>query len=63
MKKQYQAARVPAWGRSGPLVYSDGQLLFVPGLGIDARRHAAPATPALQLRWVAQPAKGGVVGR
>jgi len=63
LKKQYQAARVPAWGRSGPLVYSDGQLLFVPGLGIDARRHAAPATPALQLRWVAQPAKGGVVGR
>jgi tRNA(Ile)-lysidine synthase len=62
LKKQYQSARVPAWGRSGPLVYGDGQLLFVPGLGIDARRHAAPATPALQLRWVAQP-KRAVVGR
>jgi tRNA(Ile)-lysidine synthase len=63
LKKQYQAARVPAWGRSGPLVYGDGQLLFVPGLGIDARHHAAPAAPALQLRWVAHPAKGAAVGR
>ena len=37
LKKQYQAAGVPAWQRGGPLLYSDGQLLFVPGLGIDAR--------------------------
>jgi len=58
LKKQYQAARVPAWGRIGPLLYGDGQLLFVPGLGIDARRHAAPSDPTLQLHWVASPAKG-----
>jgi len=64
LKKQYQAARVPTWGRSGPLVYGDGQLLFVPGLGIDARRRVAPATPALQLRWVvAGPAKGAAGSR
>ena len=65
LKKQYQAARVPAWGRGGPLVYSDGQLLFVPGLGIDARRCAPPAppvTPALHLRWVPHTGKGAAKG-
>ena len=35
LKKQFQAARVPAWQRGGPLVYGEGRLLFVPGLGID----------------------------
>lgn len=62
LKKQYQAARVPTWGRSGPLVYSAGQLLFVPGLGIDARWCAMPASHALQLRWVASPAVGPAKG-
>ena len=37
LKKQYQDAGVAAWQRNGPLVYADGKLLFVPGLGIDAR--------------------------
>jgi tRNA(Ile)-lysidine synthase len=55
LKKQFQVARVPQWSRGGPLVFSDGQLLFVPGLGIDARRLAAPAARALQLRWVPEP--------
>lgn len=51
LKKQYQAADVPAWERGGPLVYSGGQLVFVPGLGIDARVQAAPGQPQLGLRW------------
>ena len=37
LKKQYQAAGVPAWQRDGPLLYAGEQLVFVPGLGIDAR--------------------------
>ena len=51
LKKQYQAADVPAWERDGPLVYSGGQLVFVPGLGIDARALALPGQPQLGLRW------------
>jgi tRNA(Ile)-lysidine synthase len=51
LKKQYQAADVPAWERDGPLVYSGGQLVFVPGLGIDARAQALPGQPQLSLRW------------
>ena len=56
LKKQYQAARVPQWDRVGPLVYGGGELLFVPGLGIDGRRLSAPGTHALELRW--RPAQG-----
>lgn len=51
LKKQYQAAEVPAWERDGPLIYSGGQLVFVPGLGIDARVQALPGQPQLRLRW------------
>ncbi|WP_413816613.1 tRNA lysidine(34) synthetase TilS [Piscinibacter gummiphilus] len=51
LKKQYQAADVPAWERDGPLLYSGGQLVFVPGLGIDARVLALPGQPQLRLRW------------
>jgi tRNA(Ile)-lysidine synthase len=52
LKKQYQAAGVPAWSRDAPLlVSSDGQLLFVPGLGADARALAAPGQPRVSLSW------------
>jgi tRNA(Ile)-lysidine synthase len=52
LKKQYQAAGVPAWEREGPLLFATNELLYVPGLGIDARRHAAQGSPMLSLRWV-----------
>ena len=52
LKKQFQAAGVPAWQRDGPLVYGAQQLLFVPGLGIDARHHAPRGTAMLALRWL-----------
>lgn len=51
LKKQYQAAQVPEWERNGPLVYSGGQLVFVPGLGLDARVLALPGQPQLSLHW------------
>jgi tRNA(Ile)-lysidine synthase len=51
LKKQFQARRVPAWSRDGPLLFSGGRLLFVPGLGIDARRLAPPGAAQRQLAW------------
>jgi tRNA(Ile)-lysidine synthase len=54
LKKQFQAAGVPAWSRDSPLLVSaDGQLLFVPGLGTDARALAAAGQPRVILAWVA----------
>lgn len=57
LKKQYQAAGVPAWQRGGPLVFDGEGLLFVPGLGVDARACAAPGEPQCRLDW--EPAKAG----
>ena len=51
LKKQYQDAGVPVWERTGPLVYSGGQLVFVPGLGIDARVIGLPGQALVNLRW------------
>jgi len=51
LKKQFQAAAVPAWQRDGPLLFSGGYLLFVPGLGIDVRVVALPGQPQVTLRW------------
>ena len=52
LKKQFQAAGLPAWERDGPLVYSGGQLVFVSGLGLDARVIGLPGQPQVQLRWL-----------
>jgi tRNA(Ile)-lysidine synthase len=52
LKKQFQDAGVPMWERTGPLVYSGGQLVFVPGLGLDARVIGLPGQPLMALRWV-----------
>jgi tRNA(Ile)-lysidine synthase len=51
LKKQFQDAGVPMWDRTGPLVYSGGQLVFVPGLGLDARVIGLPGQPQVMLRW------------
>lgn len=51
LKKQFQSMTVPAWERQGPLLYVDGQLVFVPGLGIDAGAWAPQGEPQVQLRW------------
>ena len=52
LKKQFQGGGVPAWARTGPLIYSGGQLVFVPGLGLDARVIGLPGQPMVALRWV-----------
>jgi tRNA(Ile)-lysidine synthase len=52
LKKQYQAAAVPAWQRGGPLVWAGGQLLWVPGLGPDARALAPAGEPQASLTWM-----------
>jgi tRNA(Ile)-lysidine synthase len=51
LKKQFQASGVPVWERDGPLVWSGGQLVFVPGLGLDARVVGLPGQAMLNLRW------------
>ena len=57
LKKQYQQAGVPTWERDGPLVYSGGQLVYVPGLGLDARVLGLPGQALATLRWVPRPDK------
>ena len=56
LKKQYQTAGVPAWQRDGPLLYgAHGELLFVPGLGLDARWLASPGQAQLLIQWHPNP--------
>jgi tRNA(Ile)-lysidine synthase len=52
LKKQFQAAAVPAQARGGPLVFVDGQLVFVPGLGLDARVCQYGSADLRTLAWV-----------
>lgn len=59
LKKQYQAAGVPEWERGGPLVFSGGQLVFVPGLGIDARVVGLPGQAQMMLAWEPANVTGG----
>ena len=51
LKKQYQLAGVPAQGRGGPLLFCGEQLVFVPGLGLDARVVASAGQPQAALHW------------
>ncbi|MDT7835290.1 tRNA lysidine(34) synthetase TilS [Aquabacterium sp. OR-4] len=55
LKKQYQAAGVPADQRQGPLLWGAGALLYVPGLGMDARALARPALLRCRVQWRADP--------
>lgn len=52
LKKQYQAMAVPSWQRCGPLLWLESRLLFVPGLGLDARSLAQDGEPQWALVWV-----------
>lgn len=56
LKKQFQDAQRPAWEREGPLVYSGGQLVYVPGLGLDARVLGLAGQALVSLQW--RPADG-----
>ena len=52
LKKQFQTANLAAWERGGPLVFSGGQLVFVPGLGLDTRVIGLPGQAQVMLSWV-----------
>ena len=52
LKKQYQARAIPAGDRRGPLVWCGDELVYVPGLGIDARFWAPPGEPQLSIEWI-----------
>lgn len=52
LKKQFQARGLAAWQRLAPLVYAGERLLFVPGLGIDARVLAGAGEPQFALEWL-----------
>ncbi|AKJ28671.1 tRNA lysidine(34) synthetase TilS [Caldimonas brevitalea] len=52
LKKQFQAAGVPSWSRTGPLLYAGEQLLWVPGLGVDARAAAVAGEAQLAFEWI-----------
>lgn len=51
LKKSFQSQGLAAVVRGGPLVYIDGNLAFVPGLGADARM-LVTADAAVQLTWL-----------
>lgn len=52
LKKAFQAAGVAVWQRDAPLVFSGDRLLYVPGLGIDARCMAETGRPRCRLQWI-----------
>ncbi len=52
LKKQFQLAAVPPWARQGPLLFSGDSLLWVPGLGVDARHRARPGERQWALNFV-----------
>jgi tRNA(Ile)-lysidine synthase len=52
LKKQYQSAGLAEHERGGPLLWIGDRLLFVPGLGIDARWAAVPGEPRVDLQWL-----------
>ena len=56
LKKCFQAVGVPAWQRAAPLVYAAERLLYVPGLGMDARALAPAGTAQVALEWRADDA-------
>jgi tRNA(Ile)-lysidine synthase len=62
LKKAFQAADVPAWARGGPLLWAQGRLVFVPGLGLDAHARQAPpaqpGSPLVALEWRPDAAAG-----
>lgn len=55
LKKAYQSAGVPASQRQGPLLSMADQLVYVPGLGLDARVQALPGEPRCVIEWQADP--------
>jgi tRNA(Ile)-lysidine synthase len=51
LKLQFQAAGVPARQRTGPVLCHRDALVFVAGLGVDARALAPPGEAQVALAW------------
>jgi tRNA(Ile)-lysidine synthase len=51
LKKQYQSLGIAAAERAGPLLYLGDELLFAPGLGVDARHWAPSNEPQVTFAW------------
>ena len=51
LKKQFQAFGIPAWARVGPLAWFANELVYVPGLGLDARAQAPNGVTQCTLTW------------
>ena len=52
LKNLFQEAGVPPWERARlPLLFGGTELLWVPGLGVDARYRARPGAPGIVPRW------------
>lgn len=52
LKKCFQDRAVPAWLRQGPMLVCGSELVFVAGLGVDARHLAEAGSPQLRLSWI-----------
>ena len=52
LKKAFQAVGFASWQRTGPLLFVGEQLLFVPGLGIDAWALAPSGIDQVGLSWL-----------
>lgn len=63
LKKVFQEAGVPAWARDVPLLYAGEALIFVPGLGLDARCLKASGDGLVALQWHRDNAAGGNAGQ
>jgi len=62
LKKVFQEVGVPAWARDVPLLYAGDALIFVPGLGLDARCLQASGDGLVVLQWRPDSAAGGNAG-
>lgn len=57
LKKCFQEQAVPSWLRQGPLLFSGDDLVFVSGLGLDARRLGEAGSSQLRLHWIPDAAR------
>ena len=62
LKNLFQEAGVPPWRRERlPLLFCDGDLVWVPGLGVDARYRAAAGARGLLPEW--RPRRGSTLAQ
>lgn len=52
VKDLFQSAHLPPWERARlPLIYSDNELILIPGIGIACNWQIGPAHAAMQIEW------------